>query len=46
MSRNKENTTWVDIVSCLFKGISCLIGAVAIITICVLVLLALFYGLK
>ncbi len=46
MRRNKENTTWIDVASCLFRGISCLIGAVAIIMLSVLVLLALFYGLK
>ncbi len=46
MRRNREKTTWVDVASCLFRGISCLIGAVAIIMLSVLVLLALFYGLK
>ncbi len=46
MRRNRKNTTWVDVASCLFRGISCLIGALAIVMLSVLILLALFYGLK
>lgn len=46
MRRNRKNTTWVDVASCLFRGISCLIGALAIIMLSVLILLAFFYGLK